>query len=64
MSRRLICRVGRIKIYRDAEWSEFQVVDPDNANATYHTDDRGDAYCTAKTMDDFPVGSKLDAVPA
>ena len=59
MSRRLIARVGRIKVYRDTDWNEYQCVDPDNANATNHTDDRDDAMATAAAMDRFVVGGAV-----
>ena len=39
-----------VKVYRDTDWDEFQVVIPGEPDATYHTDDRADALRTAALM--------------
>lgn len=39
-----------VTIQYDADWGEFVVLHPDNADANYHTDDKQDAVDTAKAM--------------
>lgn len=48
MAKRLIARVGLVKVYRDAEWNEFVAIGPDNASA--HDDDKESILGTATTM--------------
>ncbi len=38
-------------VYWDAEWQEYIVKLKGNPNADYYTDDKADAYGTAKEMD-------------
>lgn len=48
MSKRLIARVGLVKVYRDVEWSEFVAVGPDGS--TCHDNDRESILGTAQSM--------------
>ena len=48
---RLVKQVSdTIAILFDYEWNEYQVTVTGNVAATYHTDDKQDAFDTAKDM--------------
>ena len=48
---RLIKQITKtIAVQYDVDWSEYQVTVEGNDNATYHTDDKQDAFDTAKDM--------------
>lgn len=51
MKKRLIARVGLVKVYRCPEWGEFQIVNPDNTTA-YDTD-KESAMGTARALARF-----------
>ena len=52
--RRVVEKIGDVKIYKDSDWGEYVVV-PKGATPTcdsaYHTDDMEDAVDTARSMD-------------
>lgn len=55
MARKLIQTINGdhntcVKIYRDAEWDEYQVDVPGHPAARYHTDSEQDALGTAQLM--------------
>jgi hypothetical protein len=51
VSRRLIARVGLVKVYRDPEWNEFAIVNPDNTTA--YESDKPAALGTAPALARF-----------
>ena len=52
--RRVVEKIGDVKIYKDSDWGEYIVV-PSGAtpkcDSAYHTDDMEDAIDTARAMD-------------
>ena len=50
--KRVVEKIGDIKIYKDTEWGEYVVVPTgEDLDAGYHTDDLEDAIDTARLMD-------------
>ena len=57
MTKRLIARVGLVKVYREPDWNEYQIVCPDKTTA--YDDDKDSAMGTAQALARFfgvPMG--------
>lgn len=61
--RKVVERIGEVKIYKDSEWGEYIVCPkgckPDDDKA-YHTDDMEDAVMTARKMDEEKAEDSAD----